>query len=179
MGPTWDPPGADRTQVGPMLAPWSFLSGMCLVLLSGTDADGRPKQNDILQTIYFQCIFLHDNGWISLQINKWVLLSVYVLFTWSLQHTANHIKYLVNCVKCVWLTALLILNLWMSATVLERVHTTFYGKRQLWVLVAKTRRSKIPIKINYWGRYCIYTSVDWALWPLLLTWINFTPSVDK
>ena len=24
MGPTWDPPGADRTQVGPMLAPWTL-----------------------------------------------------------------------------------------------------------------------------------------------------------
>ena len=27
MGPTWVPSGADRTQVGPMLAPWSFLYG--------------------------------------------------------------------------------------------------------------------------------------------------------
>ena len=25
-GPTWGPPGADRTQVGPMSAPWSLLS---------------------------------------------------------------------------------------------------------------------------------------------------------
>ena len=25
MGPTWDPSGADRTQVGPMLAPWTLL----------------------------------------------------------------------------------------------------------------------------------------------------------
>ena len=24
MGPTWGPSGADRTQVGPMLAPWTF-----------------------------------------------------------------------------------------------------------------------------------------------------------
>ena len=28
MGPTWGPPGADRTLVGPMLAPWTLLSGM-------------------------------------------------------------------------------------------------------------------------------------------------------
>ena len=28
MGPTWGPAGADRTQVGPMLAPWTLLSGM-------------------------------------------------------------------------------------------------------------------------------------------------------
>ena len=27
MGPTWGSSGADRTQVGPMLAPWTLLSG--------------------------------------------------------------------------------------------------------------------------------------------------------
>ena len=27
MGSMWGPPGADRTQVGPMLAPWTLLSG--------------------------------------------------------------------------------------------------------------------------------------------------------
>ena len=27
MGPTWGPSGADRIQVGPMLAPWTLLSG--------------------------------------------------------------------------------------------------------------------------------------------------------
>ena len=29
MGPTWGPSGADRIQVGPMLAPWTLLSGEC------------------------------------------------------------------------------------------------------------------------------------------------------
>ena len=28
MGPTWGPSGADRTQMGPMLAPWTLLSGI-------------------------------------------------------------------------------------------------------------------------------------------------------
>ena len=28
MGPTWGPSGTDRTQVGPMLAPWILLSGI-------------------------------------------------------------------------------------------------------------------------------------------------------
>ena len=28
MGPTWGPSGDNRTQVGPMLAPWTFLSGL-------------------------------------------------------------------------------------------------------------------------------------------------------
>ena len=27
MGPTWDPPGSCRPQMGPMLAPWTLLSG--------------------------------------------------------------------------------------------------------------------------------------------------------
>ena len=30
MGPTWGPSGADRTQVGPMLAPWTLLSGLLI-----------------------------------------------------------------------------------------------------------------------------------------------------
>ena len=29
MGPTWGPPVDDRTQGGPMLAPWILLSGIC------------------------------------------------------------------------------------------------------------------------------------------------------
>ena len=30
MGPTWGPSGASRTQVSPMLAPWTLLSGICM-----------------------------------------------------------------------------------------------------------------------------------------------------
>ena len=33
-GPIWGPPGTDRTQVGPMLAPWSLLSGMLWLIWS-------------------------------------------------------------------------------------------------------------------------------------------------
>ena len=32
MGPTWGPSGADRTHVGPMLLPWTLLSGMSNIL---------------------------------------------------------------------------------------------------------------------------------------------------
>ena len=41
MGPTWGPPGADRTQVGPMLAPWILLSGYlsCMPLILGLGID--------------------------------------------------------------------------------------------------------------------------------------------
>ena len=36
MGPTWGPSGANRTQVGPMLAPWTLLSGQSWTQLSAT-----------------------------------------------------------------------------------------------------------------------------------------------
>ena len=39
MGPTWGPSGADRTQVGPMLAPWTLLSGMSNYVVSTVAAD--------------------------------------------------------------------------------------------------------------------------------------------
>ena len=35
MGPAWVPSGADRTQVGPMLAPWTLLSGNDISLKLG------------------------------------------------------------------------------------------------------------------------------------------------
>ena len=35
MGPTSGPAGADRTQVGPMLAPWTLLSGMAFQYWNG------------------------------------------------------------------------------------------------------------------------------------------------
>ena len=34
MGPTWDQPGSCRPQLGPMLAPWTLLSGICLLWVS-------------------------------------------------------------------------------------------------------------------------------------------------
>ena len=31
MGPTWSPSGANRTQAGPLLAPWTLLSGSVMI----------------------------------------------------------------------------------------------------------------------------------------------------
>ena len=36
IGPTWGPSGADRTQVGSMLAPWTLLSGCIITTISLT-----------------------------------------------------------------------------------------------------------------------------------------------
>ena len=42
MGPAWGPSGADRAQVGPMLAPWTLLSGFIRRLLSLTYWQKEP-----------------------------------------------------------------------------------------------------------------------------------------
>ena len=49
MGPTWGPSGADRTQMGPMLAPWTLLSGDISIIKIKQSRDnlmfimGNPK----------------------------------------------------------------------------------------------------------------------------------------
>ena len=39
MGPTWGPPGSCRPQMGPMLAPWSLLSGYIMLHISNATCD--------------------------------------------------------------------------------------------------------------------------------------------
>ena len=49
MGPTWGPSGADRTQVGPTLAPWTLLSGLALTLAI---ADGLVLKDILVISIH-------------------------------------------------------------------------------------------------------------------------------
>ena len=56
MGPTWGPPGADRTQVGPMLVPWSLLSRYRGHTL-GMPAELSQRQH----TIYIQTRYVFRN----------------------------------------------------------------------------------------------------------------------
>ena len=51
MGPTWDPPGADRTEVGLMLAPWTLLSGyIMLVIYASLNLDSNSLHTEIYVT---------------------------------------------------------------------------------------------------------------------------------
>ena len=43
MGSTWGPSGADRTQMGPMLAPWTLLSGIRVLQKKRGRAHGEHK----------------------------------------------------------------------------------------------------------------------------------------
>ena len=49
MGPTWGPSGADRTQVGPMLAPWTLLSGT----LQCRPSQSGASVNSIIEPMIF------------------------------------------------------------------------------------------------------------------------------
>ena len=74
MGPTWDPPGAYSTQVGPMLAQWTLLSGLF----------GLPKSVSwsgvlVFSVISLTLILIKDQFWI---INKKVLWNK-ILSRWS------------------------------------------------------------------------------------------------
>ena len=60
MGPTWGPSEADRTQVGPMLAPWSLLSGYIATdiwVISNTFL----WQNTSNDSIYTKCSIKGNN----------------------------------------------------------------------------------------------------------------------
>ena len=61
MGPTWGPSGADRTQVGRMLAPWTLLSGYSSWFSRANHQ--KPTVSAVL-TIYlsFQTESLHLHG---------------------------------------------------------------------------------------------------------------------
>ena len=43
MGPTWGPSGTDRAQMGPMLAPWTLLSGMFSPMLAWKRSEKTAK----------------------------------------------------------------------------------------------------------------------------------------
>ena len=53
MGPTWGPFGSDRTQLSPLLAPWTLLSG----LLFSTKSRFTISQSKLTE-IYFPCALM-------------------------------------------------------------------------------------------------------------------------
>ena len=61
LGPTWGPSGADRTQVGPMLAPWT--------LLCGYNAISHHMLNHILNLVLISC---PDYTWFCLILKSFL-----------------------------------------------------------------------------------------------------------
>ena len=58
MGPTWGPSGADRTQVGPMLAPWTLLSGLVIYkVLIKTSPNANTRYIQRMWNLYSDCLY--------------------------------------------------------------------------------------------------------------------------
>ena len=58
MGPTWDPSGSGRTQMGPMLAPWTLLWGVMECKFEETPfrivhADGSTSHMELILLLMF------------------------------------------------------------------------------------------------------------------------------
>ena len=75
MGPTWGPPGADRTQVGPMLAPWTLLSGVLITSNTVHINSSPPWQNGrhFAEDI-FKCIFMNEKCCILIKIRRQAII---------------------------------------------------------------------------------------------------------
>ena len=85
MGPTWDPPGSCRPQMGPMLASWTFLSGtlpFMVVLLTATPCLGKD---------------LRTNGYVK----TWIRLSNY--FNTSVNVPITDWNYVILMNKSLWI----------------------------------------------------------------------------
>ena len=86
MGPTWGPPGADRTQVGPMWATWTLLSGQlfrvnleqsqmhsmvccCSIILTTLTHISLEKNGRHFADGSIKCIFMNETFGILIQIS--------------------------------------------------------------------------------------------------------------
>ena len=79
MGPTWSLPGANRTQVGPMLAPWTLLSrhiDKMIVSPNNSSNNCVPQKINVdvkgLDIIYMCKLIIFANIWISNKIKPCV-----------------------------------------------------------------------------------------------------------
>ena len=77
MGPTWDPPGSCRPQMGPMLAPWTMLLGLWfslkIVLFEDDDSDDHEddgwftqKADMSLEVSYLIAMWFGQRVWLRI-----------------------------------------------------------------------------------------------------------------
>ena len=114
MGQTWGPTGADRTQVGPMLAPWTLLSGWWLVPLSSLAPSAVGVYHYHYQiNIFFITFALHFGVEISSikmaccpwKINK--IIKFWLLTSWWWYYNANAWEVSVNHMWCMMTSPLI------------------------------------------------------------------------
>ena len=89
MGPTWDPPGSCRPQMGPMLASWTFLSGtlpFMVVLLTATPCLGKDLRTNGYGKTWIR-LSNYVNTSVNVPITDWnyVILMNKSLWIWNLR----------------------------------------------------------------------------------------------
>ena len=83
MGPTWGPPGSCRTQVGPMLAPWTLLSGMLVHhQLDCYEENWMQLMEEIQQFHSLENFTLNQNT---------IFLFKKCIWKWCLQHVSHFV----------------------------------------------------------------------------------------
>ena len=101
LGPTWGPSGTNRSQVGPMLAPWTLLSGMLVrivqlaltsktviwsdmtgLLIAQTYWDKHLSQNSISRVLCYAENTSHIVSWLW---NLW-LWNYYKQLSWTMKY---------------------------------------------------------------------------------------------
>ena len=100
VGPTWGPSGADRTQVGPMLAPWTLLSGVfndvCVIRLivrppSTADKDTQTAMRQLVRFVKAMQLYLITR-YVSLyavQSQCWIYISARYILSLTATCTFN------------------------------------------------------------------------------------------
>ena len=73
MGSAWNPPGNDRTQVGPMLAPWTLLSGLLLVYCDISNSSTLSGALSYYKYANSKARSWHKNGKTYLDLNIYQL----------------------------------------------------------------------------------------------------------
>ena len=79
MRPTWDPPGADRTQVGPMLAQWTLLywfkstTGLDCLGMSDLGILSEITTSKAVKLFYKTILWHGYNVWGMLELRTWII----------------------------------------------------------------------------------------------------------
>ena len=108
MGPTWGPPGSCRPQVGPMLAPWTLLSGMSLPRLLLDVALVEAWNRLHVYRRHDKQIYLDTGGSISVNYKQRVLMHRHQ--GWNVRHGLCHIymRYVYIYMSCLKLLFVLL-----------------------------------------------------------------------
>ena len=88
MAPTWGPPGSCWPQMGPMLAPWTFLSGYTLMISLLCDAQHIVKPANIWAAFYISQIHVTWDMPLILILTRVTKIPVWLIYVGSLGCTS-------------------------------------------------------------------------------------------